>query len=201
MPLYMTSFILPASAGVPYVLEDKYIRGGYRCVATLAERDAIRSTEKKAGMRVYVAEDTKIYTVLPGALTTWVEVVTGPTRQTAQFVAPSALANNATVDFTLPLGKSAMILALSASAAGIEIQCHSTSARNDANPYTFLSYAGHLSDDGSSKLDDDSIEYGRRYSMVSNLSVTPTSDTYWRIINKSGGSLTPTINVTYLTVE
>lgn len=201
MPLYMSSFLLPASAGVPYLLEDKYVRGGYRCVATLAERDAIRTTERKAGMRVFVAENTKTYTVNPGALTTWVEVTTSPVRQSIQYVAPSALANNASVDFILPLGKSAMIIKLAASAPGIEIQCHSTAARNDTNPYTFLSYTGHLQDDGSSKLDNDEIEYNRRYSMVCNLEPTPTSDTYWRVINKSGASLTPTIDVVYLTVE
>lgn len=200
MPLYMTSFLLPASPGVPYLLEDKFVRGGYRCVATLVERNAIRTTERKAGMRVFVAEDMKTYTVNPGALTTWVEVKTSPERQATEYVGAS-LANNAQVDFTLPTGKSAMILNLLTSAVGIEVQCHSTAARNDSNPYTFLSYAGHLADDGSSKLDNDTVEYNRRYSMVCNLEPTPTSDTYWRIINKSGASLAPTVSITYLTVE
>lgn len=55
MPLSPSSFFIPP-AGVPFVLEDKYLRGGYRVVATNAERDAIAISARKQGMRVLVAD-------------------------------------------------------------------------------------------------------------------------------------------------
>lgn len=71
MPLYASAFFVPTSAGVPYILEDIYLRGGYRSVATIAERDAIKPAARKQGMVVYVREDTTMYwlpdTVTSGA--------------------------------------------------------------------------------------------------------------------------------------
>lgn len=61
MPLYASAFFVPTSAGVPYILEDIYLRGGYRSVATIAERDAIKSAARKQGAIVYVREDTTLY--------------------------------------------------------------------------------------------------------------------------------------------
>lgn len=61
MPVNMTSFLLPASAALPYLLEDIYLRGGMRCVATLAIRDAMSVGNKKPGMLCYVTETKKMY--------------------------------------------------------------------------------------------------------------------------------------------
>ncbi len=61
MPVMMTSFLLPASAALPYLLEDKYLRGGMRCLPTLAERDAMSVGNKKPGMLCYVTETKKMY--------------------------------------------------------------------------------------------------------------------------------------------
>lgn len=61
MPLYASAFFVPTSAGVPYILEDIYLRGGYRSVATIADRDAIKSAARKQGAIVYVREDTTLY--------------------------------------------------------------------------------------------------------------------------------------------
>lgn len=61
MPVNMTSFLLPASAALPYLLEDIYLRGGMRCVATLAVRDAMSVGNKKPGMLCYVTETKKMY--------------------------------------------------------------------------------------------------------------------------------------------
>lgn len=201
MPLYFSSFLLPAGAGVPFLMEDKYIKGGFRSVATIADRDAIRPAEKKAGMIVYVQENTLSYTLNPGQLTTWVPVNYKSKRAPFTYTSPSALANNASVDFTLDVGKAAMILQLTVSAVGIQIEGHSTAARNDPNPYTFLSYAGHLSDDGTAKLDDDTLQYNRRYAFIANLEAEPSKTIYWRIINKSGASLTPSVSIVALELE
>lgn len=201
MPLYFSSFFLPASAGIPYLIEDRYVRGGFRSVATIADRDAITAPQKKPGMIVYVQENGISYTLNPGALTVWVPMNYKSKRAPFTYTAPSALANNASVEFTLDLGKTAMILQLAVSAAGLQIEAHSTPARNDANPYTFLSYAGHLSDDGSYKLDNNDVEFGRRFGFVSNLEETPLKTIYWRLVNKSGATLTPTVNIVALELE
>lgn len=68
MPLYASAFFVPTSAGVPYILEDVYLRGGYRSVATIVERDAIKPAARKQGTIVYVREDTTLYW-LPDAVT------------------------------------------------------------------------------------------------------------------------------------
>lgn len=66
MPLYASGFFIPSSAGIPYILEDVYQKGGYRSVATIAERDAIKTAARKQGMLVYVREDNTLYEI-PGA--------------------------------------------------------------------------------------------------------------------------------------
>lgn len=61
MPVNMTSFLVPASTALPYLLEDKYLRGGMRCLPTLADRDAMSVGNKKPGMLCYVTETKKMY--------------------------------------------------------------------------------------------------------------------------------------------
>lgn len=70
MPVTMNSFLTPVSAALPFLLEDKYLRGGMRCYATLAERDAIVAGTKKPGMLVYVSEVRTLYQ-LQEDKTTW----------------------------------------------------------------------------------------------------------------------------------
>ncbi len=76
MPVNMTSFLLPASTALPYLLEDKYLRGGMRCLATIADRDALHVGVKKPGMLCYVTETEKIYQ-LGKDNTTWKEANLG----------------------------------------------------------------------------------------------------------------------------
>lgn len=61
MPLYASAFFVPTSAGVPYILEDIYLRGGYRSVATIADRNAIKSAARKQGAICYVRENKTLY--------------------------------------------------------------------------------------------------------------------------------------------
>lgn len=61
MPIYASAFFIPTSASIPYILEDIYQKGGYRSVATIAERDAIKTAARKQGMLCYVREDQVIY--------------------------------------------------------------------------------------------------------------------------------------------
>lgn len=55
--------------------EDKYGKGGFTAVATVAERNAITSDRRKHGMRVYVQADGTEYT-LGSDLTTWTARIT-----------------------------------------------------------------------------------------------------------------------------
>lgn len=201
MPLTISSFLLPASQAIPYLIEDRYIRGGYRSLATVADRDAIPTSARKAGMRVFCQDNGKTYTVNVGALTTWVEVKTRPERAPLNYTAGSSLADGASVDFTLTTGKTCMVQKLTVNVAGLKVECFSVPERSDTNPYTFISYTGHLSDDGSSKLDDDSIEFNRRYAYICNLEATPGTTTYWRITNNSGAPVTPTLDLVVLELE
>lgn len=61
MPIYASAFFVPTSASIPYILEDLYQKGGYRSVATIVDRDAIKTAARKQGMLCYVREDTTIY--------------------------------------------------------------------------------------------------------------------------------------------
>lgn len=53
--------------------EALYGRGGYRSVATTAERDAIPSTRREAGMLVWCIDTQKAWR-LDASLTAWTEV-------------------------------------------------------------------------------------------------------------------------------
>lgn len=70
-----------------YLLEDKYMKGSWRSVADLTERDAITDPRRKIGMAVYVQSEDKIYQ-LKGGITNsdWQEMVTGgsPSQSTGQ---------------------------------------------------------------------------------------------------------------------
>jgi hypothetical protein len=58
--------------------EARYGKGGYRTVATTAERNAITSARREAGMLVYVTDDETIYS-LNADLTTWEPLGLGST--------------------------------------------------------------------------------------------------------------------------
>jgi hypothetical protein len=70
MPIYVAAYLQPKSAGVPYAMEDIYLRGGYQVVANTSARDSINEGAKKAGMLVYTQSDGKIWVLNPD-LATW----------------------------------------------------------------------------------------------------------------------------------
>lgn len=76
MPLYASAFFLPTSPSIPFLLEDIYLRGGYRTVATIADRNAIRPPARKQGMVVFVQEDSTMYWIpgSTGGIAAWKEL-------------------------------------------------------------------------------------------------------------------------------
>lgn len=70
--------------------EARYGKGGYRSVATLAERDAIPPARREAGMLVYVSADDETWK-LAADLVTWDQYSTGGQVEVATsggFVSP-----------------------------------------------------------------------------------------------------------------
>ena len=63
----LTGFIAPTDSTDTYpVTHDTYNKGGYRTVASIAERDAITTDRRSIGMMVYVDAEAKAY-VLTGS--------------------------------------------------------------------------------------------------------------------------------------
>lgn len=60
------------------LLEDTHLKGSYRVVASLAERDSIPAERRKEGMVVFVASEVKEYQLIGGLTNaSWVEKVGG----------------------------------------------------------------------------------------------------------------------------
>lgn len=76
MPIAMAAYLLPSSPFIPYLLEDVYFKGGYRCVADITARDKIHRYAKKAGMKVYVQSEDKVYKLEVDGIT-WKEDSSG----------------------------------------------------------------------------------------------------------------------------
>jgi hypothetical protein len=63
----LTGIIAPKDELDTYaVQEDKYGKGGYRAVSTIAERDAITPLRRKEGMMVYITTGNVIYVLIGG---------------------------------------------------------------------------------------------------------------------------------------
>lgn len=67
MPITLGSSLKKANPAVPYIVDDQEIKGGFRCVASITERDAIPIGGRRGGMVVRVVSGTTFtdYT-LPG---------------------------------------------------------------------------------------------------------------------------------------
>jgi hypothetical protein len=75
----LTGFIAPTDDQDTYAVADvNYIKGGYRSVATLIERDAITAARRVEGMAVYVLDQASIF-ILDGDLVTWNLFIPGAT--------------------------------------------------------------------------------------------------------------------------
>lgn len=81
--------IIPNSNSYPG-LEDSYLGGGFRVVNSLAERDAIPASRRKAGMRVYVNDTDTVYR-LGADLTSWVADFVSGSSVTWRWLHPGLL--------------------------------------------------------------------------------------------------------------
>lgn len=65
MPLYASGFFIPTSKSIPYLIEDVYVRGGWRTVADMEALYAIKTSARKFGMVAFVESESTYYHV-PG---------------------------------------------------------------------------------------------------------------------------------------
>lgn len=78
MPIQILSTFVRKGVGNYPLLEDLDIKGGFRVVPTILDRDTIPSAMRKEGMYVYVVSTALIYKLLAD-LNTWTTVVLGST--------------------------------------------------------------------------------------------------------------------------
>lgn len=207
MPVRVTSFYLPAASSLAFILEDIYLRGSYRCLATAADRDAIMPAARKVGMLAYVAADDTVYKLDTDKLT-WLSTNIGKAgggggaggkRYDVEFVAPLPILPAATLDFQLDLeAPSLMIINLELDTADIKVQAFSKSDRSDVNPYTFTSNLGLMEDDGITSVNGVQSR-SRKFSFLA--TEADTKSHYFRFTNVGLVDATPKLTFTYLTME
>lgn len=76
MPVFLQSFMTPAFPQLPFLMEDKYLRGGFQSLNTLEDRDTMHVIKKKPGMLVYIKE-TSSYYQLSDDLQVWQDAALG----------------------------------------------------------------------------------------------------------------------------
>ena len=201
MAITVSSFITPKAGNTWFILEDKYIKGGLHVVADATERDAINPINKKAGMVVIQQSDSKLYQ-LQSDLISYQEVKLGggsKIRQTVTHVTQS-LAELAAEDITLSMGRSVILYNLSVDHSAL-VEAHSVPGYVDTNPYKFVASNTHLQDDGQTTLNDGTVVYGRRYAIVANNELTPSSNIYWRVTNLTNVTTAITLQIEFLPLE
>lgn len=78
MAIALIDQIEPKNSGSFPILQDKYLKGGFRVVANAIERDAITDQRRSIGMFVYVIAEESIYTLVGGiANSNWEEISLG----------------------------------------------------------------------------------------------------------------------------
>lgn len=256
MPVSVTTFFLPANAGVPFILEDLYLRGGFKVYDTIEDRDNSHPFSRKPGMLcyttdqdtyfkllsdritweeftvggdgglsaesiaepLYINEDGKLavreYAMLPKVtepnqtlVTTnqntveWQDkVVNTGQRSRAIFESPTSVESGETVEFELEMAKSVLLVTTKLSSPGLLLEGFASNLRDDPNPYTFQSTGDYLVDEGI-KVEGESETAVRRYSLMSNKEEPVVSTLYFRLTNKGDLSITPKVEITYVSLE
>lgn len=72
MPIPLGTFLVRSSPGVPFLVSDTDLRGGYRVVADHAARDGLHTASRVPGMLVLTQNDGVIWQLLQGN-TDWTE--------------------------------------------------------------------------------------------------------------------------------
>lgn len=258
MPVMMSSYLLPLSPSLPFLVEDTYVKGGFRVVATFSDLGLIVAFAKKQGMLAYVTDEDKYYKLLADKKT-WVEfklgadlgdqlaaedpillvkqdtkyviglnpsqripappgagyqLFSGPSgsliwvdvtgtesrgqRVNVEYTAPDYITAGNFVDFSIPAHAAAMLISVTVNCADVMLQLFESNQRLDTNPYTFVSSADKLQDDGITVIDGKNVKT-RRYSFLA--SSDDTKRFYGRFTNVGSGKVLPSLHITYLALE
>ena len=203
MPLTISSFQIPLSPSLPYILEDIYLRGGYRSVATQAIMNAIPGPARKAGMLVYCADADTVFQLGADKVTFKPFASGGGGSAGGRFtnvLEVGSLGPTEHRDLTVELSAiSAMVLRLALNVKGVMVQVFSKADMSDTNPYTFLSSEALLEDDGTTMVDS-AVLKGRRFAFISNEDGSTTH--HLRITNVSDAdTVEPVLTLKYLRLE
>ena len=204
-----------ASAIVPFTTDDqfathyaKYGNGGWKSVATIADRDAIPTARLEDGTVAYVVETSLAYIYLNGSWQVFVTSGGGGSsgglvaldRQTLTYTVPD-LPASASVDFELLMGANTSIILTLTVSRPVKIQVWSTPDHTDTNPYTFIATSDHLLDDGSTLLSDGTILKQRNYSIFANLESPPLPKVYATVTNVDGVGGSVSVDLLYVEME
>ncbi len=77
MPIQIASQLIPRNGNTWPIAEDVHIKGGYRVLSTLVDRDAVDVLTLKVGTKVYVVENQTEYRVTSLDPVTWAEETSG----------------------------------------------------------------------------------------------------------------------------
>lgn len=204
MPIQIPTFLVPRNANTFYLLDDKYLRGGFQVRADHNDRNSIPVGNRKAGMLVYTQNDQKLWSLTPD-LSTWEAASLGGSgaglgeRSTQTYVIPE-LQPNGFHDFQIEAGKTIIVHKLGISIP-MMVQAYSKPTRNDENPFTFLATSDHLLDDGTTLMSDGSVMKNRRYSILSNEEDPAVPIIYFRVTNTEQIASGATLTITYVALE
>ena len=262
MAVVMSSFLVPISPALPFLVEDLMVRGGFRCLNTIEERDKLHPMAKKPGMLVWCATPGQLYQLEPDRAT-WKEadfggggggepldvefespivtsvneegktivgmmshnkipqaegpgmmLISGPNntlmwmdaagganqgqRVVVEHEAPGYLNQSEQYQFSLELSKTILLISVKLNAFDVKLEGFAEADYSDANPYTFVSSANLLEDNGI--MDEDGVyEKRRRYSIMSNPLGRNTH--YFRMQNVGPTPSMPKLSLTYLVLE
>ena len=132
----------------------------------------------------------------------WIDAPSfGLKRGVQSFTCPMTLNQGDTLDFSLPMAKSVMLLAVSLSTQDIKIEGFNNPLRDEKNPYTFISHIDFMTDEGVTVKDDGSYVNHRRHSFLANLEDPATSTLFFRFTNIGQAASSPTVGIQYLILE
>jgi hypothetical protein len=133
----------------------------------------------------------------------WLDVVSNPgTRSIVEYQMDEQLLPGNKHDFALPdLGRSILMVRLEVNAAGLRVEGWTSIARDDRNPFTFISNNTLLVDEGIKVADDLTERKFRRYSFMSNQDDPINGTQYFTFTNETDGPITPRMSLTYVVLE
>lgn len=192
MPISLAGNLVPKAGLNFFLLEDTYVKGGFRVVPSVEKRDEIPLTNLKQGQLVLTVAEKKVWqqTADTSVATApiWEEFAmgggssgngNGGKRVVATHVIDD-LVSGADVEFELDLGVSCIVLDLRLDRKA-HVFAYSTPEKDEVNPYEFLATDSMLADRGLTELSDGTLLRNRRYNLLCNMEQPPKPKHYFTV--------------------